>query len=129
MAFEDDDEARNLLDHMGTGPVLSKDIPEIIRAIRHAVVNNHVAIRYVNEIAKEADTLVKKALDKVDYVNDRIDDITGKPGQDHIDNGGALGRLQRSNVRIEKLINRAQWGFLGACGLASIDIVIHFLPK
>ena len=124
-----DDEVENLLIRMGTGPVLEKDIPEIIRAIRHAVVNNHVAINFVSEIAKEADTLAKKALDKVDETNERIDDITGKAGQEHIDGGGALGRMQRSMTRIEKLLNRATWAIVVGSLTLAADIATHFLPK
>jgi hypothetical protein len=126
---EDDDETRTLLDRMGSGPVLAKDIPEIIRAMRHAIVNDHVGIRYVSEIAKEADNLAKKALDKIDQTNSRIDDITGVSGQEHIDGGGALGRMQRSMARIEKLLYRATWAIVAGSVTLAADIATHFLPK
>src|SRR4029077_10548013 len=126
---EADVDAQDLFDRMGSGPILAKDIPEIIRAVRHVVVNNHVGIRYVSEIAKEADNLAKRALDKIDQTNSRIDDITGVSGQEHIDGGGALGRMQRSMARIEKLLYRATWAIVAGSVTLAADIATHFLPK
>jgi hypothetical protein len=129
---DDDDETR-YIEHMGTGPVLQKDIPEIIRAIRHAIVNQHVAVRYVSEVAKSGEGLAKKALDHIDATNERIDDITGKTGQRHIDGGGALGRMQDTMDHIEKLINKGVWAIIGGAiavgGAVIADVIVHLVVK
>lgn len=126
MFDDDDDEMRDLIERMGSGPVLQKDIPEIIRAMRHVIVNQHVATRFVNEIAKEGGNLGRKALDQIETERGRIDDIVGKNGQKHIDGGGAIGRMQKSMDHIEKLLQRATYGAIGAI---MVDIVVHiFVP-
>ena len=120
------DEDDYLFTRMGNGKVSPEDVPEIVRAMRHFLINEHTSVKFLSEIAKEANALSRKALD-------RLDDITGVPGQRHIDGGGAIGRIESKvdatmtevEEKIRNAVNWLKWGIGTVIAIAAIAAAVY----
>lgn len=111
---------------LGSGPITAENSAETIRAIRHFVINARIGLDECWRLAEEANKLSHKALD-------RLDDLTGVPGQTHIDQGGTIGRIETQiralGQQLEsstKAVTRwVKWGIATIVGLSGVAATIY----
>lgn len=104
---------------LGHGPIT--DVAEAARALRHVVINDHMVLSEAARTAEQGAALARKALD-------RLDDLTGVPGQRHVDGGGAIGRIEESvramEGRVRAGVRAVQWGIGTLVAIAGVGATI-----